>query len=179
MEYLQLSKVYVNNIHNKAGTQAMSIDGSGRVTKNLIPAFYGCDWSGSAGSKTYSSDTDLRSFTFNEVVVNIDNCWNNTVGEFTCPVAGLYLVTHTVGRRNDSTLWYGAGIYNNDDRIANQWEPPANPADTNMAYLSIHMSGIVNAAANDKISAVYWNNYSSPGSSNANHQNNLAIFLVG
>lgn len=29
MEYLQLSKVYVNNIHNKAGTQAMGIDANG------------------------------------------------------------------------------------------------------------------------------------------------------
>ena len=169
----------VDQIQNNTGTQAMSIDGSGRITKNLIPAFYGSDWSGSAGSKTYSSDTNLRSFTFNEIVVNIDNCWNNTVGEFTCPVAGLYLVTHTVGRRNDSTTWYGAGIYNNEDRIANQWEPPANPADTNMEYLSIHMSGITNAAVNDKISAVYWNNYSSPKATDTGHQNNLAIFFIG
>ena len=179
MEYLQLSKVYVNNIHNKAGTQAMSIDGSGRITKNLIPAFYGSDWSGSAGSKTYTSDTNLRSFTFNEVIVNIDSCWDNSIGEFTCPIAGLYLVTHTVGRRNDSTAWYGAGLYNNEDRIANQWEPPANPANTNMEYLSIHVSGIVNAAANDKISATYWNNYSSPKTTDGGHQNNLAIFLIG
>lgn len=173
------SELRVDAIKNTAGTQAMSIDASGRITKNLIPAFYGSDWSGSAGSKTYSSDTNLRSFTFNEVIVNIDNCWNNTVGEFTCPVAGLYLVTHTIGRRNDSTTWYGAGIYNNEDRIANQWEPPANPADGNMAYLSICMSGITNAAVNDKISAVYYNNYSSPMATNDGHQNNLAIFLIG
>jgi len=173
------SELRVDAIKNTAGTQAMSIDVSGRITKNLIPAFYGSDWSGSAGSKTYTSDTNLRSFTFNEVVVNIDNCWNNTVGEFTCPVAGLYLVTHTVGRRNDSTAWYGAGLYNNEDRIANQWEPPANPVNTSMEYLSIHMSGITNAAANDKISAVYWNNYSSPKTTNDGHQNNLAIFFIG
>ena len=31
MEYLQLSKVYVNNIHNKAGTQAMGIDANGYI----------------------------------------------------------------------------------------------------------------------------------------------------
>ena len=174
-----MSTLKVGAIQSATGTQAMSIDNSGRITKNLIPAFYGSDWSGSAGSKTYSGDTNLRSFTFNEVVVNVDNCWNNTVGEFTCPVAGLYLVTHTVGRRNDSTTWYGSGIYNNDDRIANQWEPPANPADTNMEYLSIHISGIVNAAVNDKISAVYWNNYSSPKTTGSGHQNNLAVFLIG
>ena len=174
-----MSTLAVDAIANAAGTNAMSIDGSGRITKNLIPAFYGSDWSGSAGSKTYSSDTNLRSFTFNEVIVNIDNCWNNTVGEFTCPVAGLYLVTHTVGRRNDSTTWYGAGLYNNEDRIANQWEPPANPANTSMEYLSIHMSGIVNAAVNDKISATYYNNYSSPKVTDNGHQNNLAIFLIG
>ena len=174
-----MSTLAVDAITNAAGTNAMSIDGSGRITKNLIPAFYGSDWSGSAGSRTYSSDTNLRSFTFNEVIVNIDNCWNNTVGEFTCPVAGLYLVTHTVGRRNDSTVWYGAGLYNNEDRIANQWEPPANPANTNMEYLSIHVSGIVNAAVNDKISAIYYNNYSSPKTTDGGHQNNLAIFLIG
>lgn len=173
-----MSTLAVDAIANAAGTNAMSIDGSGRITKNLIPAFYGSDWSGSAGSKTYT-DTNLRSFTFNEVIVNIDNCWNNTVGEFTCPVAGLYLVTHTVGRRNDSTTWYGAGLYNNEDRIANQWEPPANPANTSMEYLSIHMSGIVNAAVNDKISATYYNNYSSPKVTDNGHQNNLAIFLIG
>ena len=169
----------VDQIQNNTGVNAMSIDSSGRITKNLIPAFYGSDWSGSAGSKTYTSDTNLRTFTFNEVIVNIDNCWNNTVGEFTCPVAGLYFVSHTVGRRNDSTDWYGAGVYNNEDRIANQWEPPANPANTNMEYLSIHVSGIVNAAANDKISAVYYNNYSSPKTTDTGHQNNLAIFLIG
>ena len=168
----------VDQIQNNTGTNAMSIDSSGRITKNLIPAFYGSDWSGSAGSKTYS-DTNLRPFTFNDVIVNIDNCWNNTVGEFTCPVAGLYFVSHTVGRRNDSTVWYGAALYNNEDRIGNQWEPPANPADTNMEYLTIHLSGVVNAAANDKISAAYWNNYSSPKTTDGGHQNNLAIFLIG
>ena len=42
MEYLQLSKVYVNNIHNKAGTQAMSIDGSGRplILNGKVPCFH-------------------------------------------------------------------------------------------------------------------------------------------
>lgn len=32
MEYLQLSKVYVNNIHNKAGTRAMTLATSGEVS---------------------------------------------------------------------------------------------------------------------------------------------------
>ena len=42
MEYLQLSKVYVNNIHNKAGTQAISIDGSGRplILNGKVPCFH-------------------------------------------------------------------------------------------------------------------------------------------
>ena len=35
MEYLQLSKVYVNNIHNKAGTHAMSIDANGYLFAKL------------------------------------------------------------------------------------------------------------------------------------------------
>lgn len=35
MEYLQLSKVYVNNIHNKAGTKAISIDANGYLFAKL------------------------------------------------------------------------------------------------------------------------------------------------
>lgn len=35
MEYLQLSKVYVNNIHNKAGTHAISIDANGYLFAKL------------------------------------------------------------------------------------------------------------------------------------------------
>jgi len=173
------SIIKINKLQHTNGTDAMTIDTGGRITKSLIPAFYGSDWSGSAGSRTYTADTNLRSFTFNEVMVNIDSCWNNTAGEFTCPVAGLYFVSHTVGRRNDSTTWYGTGIYHNEDRVANQWEPPANPADVNMEYLTMHVSGIVNAAANDSISVIYYNNYSSPKTTGGGHQNNLAIFLIG
>lgn len=53
MEYLQLSKIYVNNIHNKAGTHAMSINSTGLILPKAV-AFQvtasNTDQTGSAGA---------------------------------------------------------------------------------------------------------------------------------
>lgn len=68
MEYLQLSKVYVNNIHNKAGTQAISIDANGYISgKTISPAFVCREsatttlTSGSFMSLTWTEELDTHS----------------------------------------------------------------------------------------------------------------------
>lgn len=87
MEYLQLSKVYVNNIHNKAGTQAMSIDGSGIITPSkpiiatmhMASAFNNFTEQSWHRTRWDSSDID----TYGSVA-------NTTDQRFDIPVAGYY-----------------------------------------------------------------------------------------
>ena len=90
MEYLQLSKVYVNNIHNKAGTQAMSINNTGNVSFSNRPSFMfrftGANWTSNSGlASSYSItlvDQGSPSIT-----------WDDANGRLTVPVTGLYFVT--------------------------------------------------------------------------------------
>ena len=85
MEYLQLSKVYVNNIHNKAGTQAMSISSGGIVTQPTKPAFHAS--TNGAGSASYFTPGVA---VFPHADVNIGNCYSTSTGKFTAPIAGTY-----------------------------------------------------------------------------------------
>lgn len=95
MEYLQLSKVYVNNIHNKAGTQAMGIDASGNVefktrfTTPARPAF----WVGMETTTTAANDGIII---FDYVKKNIGSHYSTSTGKFTAPVDGWYQFTFTI-----------------------------------------------------------------------------------
>lgn len=87
--------------------------------------------------------------TFGSVIANVGNCWNNSTGYFTCPIAGKYLVGMggiAAGSLN-GTLSYGyfyimknGGVYHFSHwNHTSYWE-----------YVS--MSGIVNCNAGDTIS---------------------------
>jgi hypothetical protein len=90
MEYLQLSKVYVNNIHNKAGTQAMGIDGSGRITTPARPVFHAKK--STNGNTTYAAGSVI-SADMTSVESNVGGHYKTSggdVGKFVAPVAGFY-----------------------------------------------------------------------------------------
>jgi len=88
--------------------------------------------------------------TFGNVIVNSGNCWNNSTGMFTCPVAGKYLTGMggiASGNGNGQGFSYGYcyimknnGTYHFSHwNFASYWE-----------YVSL--SGIVNCNAGDTIS---------------------------
>ena len=171
-----MSKVYVNNIHNKAGTQAMSIDTAGRVSLPKSPAFYAHTYSGTDGTRT-NGTASTASLTYSTVTTNDGSCWNNTTGEFTCPVAGRYFVSALYGRRLDSTVWFGGTIEHNTNRVIQSWEPPANPADGNMIYLTMSLTCIIDAAVDDTIAPLYYTSYSDPGTSQ--FENSFTVMYIG
>lgn len=86
--------------------------------------------------------------TFGGVVANVGNCWNNSTGAFTCPVAGRYLVgMGGIGSGSgNGTLSYGyfyimknGGVYHFSHwNFVSFWE-----------YVSL--SGIVDCNAGDTI----------------------------
>lgn len=88
--------------------------------------------------------------TFGNVIANVGNCWNNSTGYFTCPVAGRYLagmggIAAGGGHGNGFAYGYFAlnkngGTYHFSHwNFASYWE-----------YVSI--SGIINCNAGDTIS---------------------------
>ena len=81
------------------------------------------------------------------------------------------------GRRADSTQWFGGLIEHNTSKVQQAWEPPANPATTNMTYLTMHLSCIVDAAANDTIAPAYFTSYSDPAE--VDFENAFAVMYLG
>ena len=86
MSDLKVNEIKTDTIKNQAGTNAMTIDSSGRVLKPAHPAFM-------AGVDTTISLTtsyvELANV-FTDVNINIGNHYNSTTGRFTAPVTGVY-----------------------------------------------------------------------------------------
>lgn len=96
MEYLQLSKVYVNNIHNKAGTHAMSIDSSGVVKEtNKIM------WQAHGSNNAYITLHNAV-VAFNNVVLDTHNGFDAATYGYVAPVTGTYFVQAIVYIRIDN-----------------------------------------------------------------------------
>ena len=159
MEYLQLSKVYVNNIHNKAGTQAMGIDASGRITTPARPAFsVYCDTSQTAANYT-SGVSDAACF--DQTDFNIGNCVSisSKIATFTAPVDGLYQFnwcvvlqnTTSVGHASSYLYIYEGGTtlrYNDEDNAyRNLSDYGHSSSDTD--YYSLPNSAVVQLSASD------------------------------
>jgi hypothetical protein len=156
---------------------ALTIDSAGRVLMPKNPALYVHTWSGTNGTRT-NGNSNAASLTYSTVVTDDGSCWNNTIGEFTCPVAGRYYVTANFSRRLDSTTWFGGIIEHNTTKMAQAWHPPANPADTNWVYITMSLTCIVNAVVNDTIAPCYYTNYSAPGTGNVT-ENSFTIMYIG
>jgi len=78
----------VNTIQDATNSNtALSIDSSGRVTRNVIPSFRAVR--ASAGNVTYSAGANI-SADFDTTTFNVGNCFSTSTGKFTAPVDGLY-----------------------------------------------------------------------------------------
>ena len=97
------STIGVQNIAHTNGTNAMTVDSSGRVLQPTKPAFMARGYGSlnTASSLTVNSITPASSIqiakSFTIVDVNVGSSFNNTTGKFTCPVAGLYQVMYHIG----------------------------------------------------------------------------------
>ena len=168
--------IKVDTIQSNGGTTGLTIDSTGRVSALKNPAFYAHTFSGTDGTRT-NGTASTAAFTYSNVITNDGSHWNNTTGEFTCPVAGRYFVSGTFNRRADSTTWYGATIEHNTTRVQQSWEPPANPADTNFVYTNMTLTCIIDAAVNDTIAPVYFTSYSDPGT--GGFENAFTVMYLG
>ena len=157
-------------------TDAVTVDSGDRVSLPKNPAFYAHTYSGTDGTRT-NGTANTAALTYSTVITNDGSHWNNTTGEFTCPVAGRYFVSGTFGRRADSTTWYGGTIEHNTSKVQQLWEPPADPANTSFVYTNMTVTCIIDAAVNDTIAPLYFTAYSDPATSN--FENAFTVMYIG
>ena len=87
----------VTNIKHSGGTNALSIDSTGRVLTPARPCFSAYR---NTTSGTYYDSGDL---VFDATTVNVGNCYDTSNGRFTAPITGSYHISCNIGAIYDDT----------------------------------------------------------------------------
>ena len=148
------------------GSEHMRIDASGRLTKPNTPHFFARGYSANV------SGTDRA--TFSSIVRNNGSHFNNSTGNFTCPVAGTYHVTAFSGYKA-SDGYLGMGVGYNGSVLQYGWSS----TNSNHAHATQCCTVVFDASANDTFyyyvnpSSSYVKPHSSTGYSG------MSVYLLG
>ena len=136
------SVIKVDNIQNSSGTDAISIDSSGRIKQPNLVAFKA---GRSAG--TVTNNTDI---VFNYAYYNNGNHYSTTTGKFTAPVDGVYVLTFNILTNPVAASQDDIGIYkNNTSTILAK----IRSHDDRAAYNTVSTTIVENLSANDTVYA--------------------------
>ena len=149
-----------------AGSDRVKIDSAGRVTKPSTPHFFGRGYSANV------SGTDRA--TFSSIVRNNGSHWNNSTGNFTCPVAGTYHVTAFSGYKA-ADGYLGMGVGYNGSILQYGWSS----TNTNHQHATQCCTVVYDASANDTF---YY--YVNPGGSYVKPHSSvgysgMSVYLLG
>jgi hypothetical protein len=143
------------------GNTLLQVDRFGNTNTPLNPAFSGVGYTYNTvinGSGSLSPTTWIpRTITTNIGTLSdaVTASWNNSLGQFTCPVAGLYQVSGTV-------ISLGSTTINATNQYLLWWH---NSADTgidsrayhvNTSYIPLTATGLIQCSAGDTIQMVVW-----------------------
>ena len=183
------STIGVQNIAHTNGTNAMTVDSSGRVLQPTKPAFMARGFGSlhTASSLTVNSITPASSIgiakSFNIVDVNVGSSFNNTTGKFTCPVAGLYQVMYHIGYKAGHQYTETHLFLTSNDSVdygyITQWTPDiSNVGQNNGSGATV----LINASANQEFAIGFdtSSGYTTPiaGSSVKEHFS-FGAYLIG
>jgi len=182
----------IAGITSSADGTAMTIDSSERIVMPSQPMFSGhtvnnVSSGGSlaeASSYVYNAagqtSGTIRAITFGKILTNIGSHWNNTTGQFTCPIAGRYLAYwnnnyHGMGSWPNSYIMHSVSG-GTTSVVANSWQSHTQVSSN---YSNMVSFAIVECAANDKLWPGYHTSYDAPAITTTWGYNPCAFMLLG
>jgi hypothetical protein len=179
----------IAGITSSADATAMTIDSSERIVMPSQPMFYATTINAVSGGSLVTgvtgiynaaggSATDYAGMSFAKIWSNIGSHWNNSTGQFTCPIAGRYLAFWNNNYHGNSS-WPNSHIMHSVDGgstypVAMSWM-----SDLDSAYTPLPVIAIINAAASDKIWPAYRTGSDAPTVTTTFGYNACGIMLLG
>ena len=111
------SEIGVQTIQHTNGTDAMTIDSSGRVNQPALPAFFALG-TASGYQACATSNTVITEWSTSGTGYFSHGGLTHSSGVVTVPIAGIYEVTGSVLTETDNAEYCILMIYQNSDRIA-------------------------------------------------------------
>lgn len=143
------SVLKVDNIQSSGGTAALSIDSSGRVTRNVVPAFR----AGLSGNQNEtSSATNITVEWDNVTTLNhfMQGGITKSSGVFTVPIAGLYQFNFVLRINNVGSGYIIAKLIVNNDESGSQETYIINGS-PDATYENLTGSDMLSLSANDNV----------------------------
>ena len=141
-----VSKLRVNTIASQTGTEAQTIDASGRILTPARPAFLAYD--SVSGWRDYTAHGGATDMVWGATRFNIGGHFSTSTGKFTVPIAGIY---HFHCWAYVSQAAHKNYLYLNKNGSDIQSTLMDNDADNETAQVS----GLVQCAVNDLIHMKY------------------------
>ena len=145
------SEIGVQTIQHTNGTDAMTIDSSGRVLMPKIPCCFVQLTTSNSQDTSNPYEQEGSVIKFDKIVTNQGSCYSASTGNFTCPVAGVYEASTTIMTFNSGTENNQIHILKNSSTVASGYNSVDNQ------HVPMTASVILDCAANDTISVQHAN----------------------
>ena len=181
----------ISGITSSADGTAMTIDSSERIVMPYQPMFSAHTISAitggslaSASSYVYNSSGQtsgtIQAVSFVKILVNVGSHFDNTTGQFTCPIAGRYFAYVNLNWHGN-TNWPNSYMMHSVNGgstsvVANAWTKHTESAES---YSELVSMAIVECAANDKLWPGYHSSYNAPNIGTTWGYNQCVIYLLG
>jgi len=140
------SELGVQTIQHTNGTDAMTIDSSGRVLLPQVPCCHVKLTTSNSQDTSTPYTTTGTAIKFDSIDLNQGSCYSASTGAFTCPVAGVYEADVHLLSGNGTTTDHELNLFHNSTMVHRGY----NGVDS--AYAPLRAHALIDCAVNDTIS---------------------------
>ena len=121
-----MSTLKVQNIQHTNGTSGMAISSGGVITQPAIPCCFVQLTTSNAQDTSNPYTTTSTDIRFDQIITNQGNCYSESTGRFTVPVAGIYEVINTFLTNNNTSSDHSTFLRKNDVLIHRSFNSTSN-----------------------------------------------------